>query len=66
MSFKLFLSLGTIDIHSIAHLNIIVLFGWRRLGVLGLGHWDIIALSGSRRPGVFVVGHRRIVGGFGN
>jgi hypothetical protein len=66
MCLKLFSSLGMIDIHSIAHVNIIILFGWRRLGVLGLGYWDIIALSGSRRPGVSMVRYHRTVGGFGN
>jgi hypothetical protein len=66
MSFKLFPSFGMIDIHGIAHLNIFVLIGRRRLGVLGLGYWGITALCGSRRPSVLIVGHCRIVGGFGN
>jgi hypothetical protein len=66
MSFELFPSLGTIDIHGIAHLNIIVPSGRGRLSVLGVGHWDITALSGSRGLGIFVVGHRRVIGGFGN
>jgi hypothetical protein len=66
MSFKLFPSLGMVDIHGIAYLNIIILFGHRRLRVLGLGHWDIIALFSSTSPCILMVGHRRIVGGFGN
>jgi hypothetical protein len=63
MSLELFPSPRAINIDGIAHLDVTILFGSRRLGILG--HWDIIASSSSGRLGVLVVGHCRIIDDFG-
>jgi hypothetical protein len=47
LSFKLFPSLGAIDVNGVAHLDIIILSSSGRLGVSMVGHHTIISTFGD-------------------